>query len=85
MQSLLTQQYWTGLVDWASRASLKVLQYLYIRHPEQSYIEDTVGDEAHEVESQEVKVKTYNTENKHVHVMCSFIGLASYYRTVSEN
>lgn len=38
--------------------------YLYIGHPKQCYIEDTVRDESSQVQSQEVKVETYNTENK---------------------
>lgn len=37
--------------------------YLYSRHPEQADVEDAVGDEAGQVESQEVEVETYNTEN----------------------
>lgn len=40
--------------------------YLYRRYPEQSYIEDAVSNETRQVESQEVKVQTYNTEDKHV-------------------
>lgn len=40
--------------------------YLYIRYPEQSYVEDAVSNETRQVESQEVKVETYNTEDKHV-------------------
>ncbi len=42
--------------------------YLNMRHPEKSYIEDTVSNEASQVESKEVKVETYNTENKFINV-----------------
>lgn len=38
--------------------------YLYKGHPKHRYIEDTVSDESSQVQSQEVKVETYNTENK---------------------
>lgn len=36
--------------------------YLDGRHPEQGYVEDAVSNESAQVESQEVKVETYNTE-----------------------
>lgn len=41
-------------------------------HPEQSNIEDTVSNEAGQVESQEVKVETYNAENTHVGIIRHF-------------
>lgn len=47
--------------------------YLYIWDPEQTYVEDTVSDEASQVESQEVKVETYNTENKHLSTICASV------------
>ncbi len=50
-----------------------LLSYLYRGHPEKSDIEDTVSDEARQVESQEVEVETYNTENKLVNVIFELI------------
>lgn len=42
----------------------KKSRYLYKRHPKQRYIEDAVSNESSQVQSQEVKVETYNTERR---------------------
>lgn len=55
----------TGRLIFLCINSEVLLSYLHIRHPEQPYIEDAVSSEACQVESQEVKVETYNAENKY--------------------
>lgn len=50
------------LCDKISYSNESINSYLYIGDPKQPNIEDTVSDESSQIQSQKVKVETYNTE-----------------------
>lgn len=63
---LMAHWYDPSLVDWSSCVNqwMEDETHLYISDPEQPDVEDTVGEEAGDVESQEVEIETNNTESK---------------------
>lgn len=49
---------------WTVPSLFERWSYLDVRDPEQANVEDTISYESCQVQRQEVKVETYNTEHK---------------------